>query len=103
LARAFMRADDADLVVFDEPSAALDPQAEAALFEKIHALAVSPTGEKIRTVICVSHRYNTIRSADKIAVMEDGTIVELGSHDDLMKLDGRYAEFFNLQAKGFIS
>ncbi|KAG9015907.1 hypothetical protein FRB90_004217 [Tulasnella sp. 427] len=102
LARAFMRSDEADLVVFDEPSASLDARAEHELFERIHALSLSETGEKIRTTVYVSHRFSTTRRADKIAVVEEGTISELGSHDELMKLGGRYAEFFNLQAKAFM-
>lgn len=102
LARAFMRSDEADLVVFDEPSASLDARAEHELFERIHALSLSETGEKIRTTVYVSHRFSTTRRADKIAVVEEGTITELGSHDELMKLEGRYAEFFNLQAKAFV-
>ncbi|KAG9042468.1 hypothetical protein FS837_010826 [Tulasnella sp. UAMH 9824] len=102
LARAFMRSDEADLVVFDEPSASLDARAEHELFERIHSLSLSETGEKIRTTVYVSHRFSTTRRADKIAVVEEGTITELGSHDELMKLDGRYAEFFNLQAKAFV-
>lgn len=55
-----------------------------------------------RTTVYVSHRFSTTRRADKIAVVEEGTITELGSHDELMKLEGRYAEFFNLQAKAFV-
>ncbi|KIO28294.1 hypothetical protein M407DRAFT_22503 [Tulasnella calospora MUT 4182] len=102
LARAFMRSDEADLVVFDEPSASLDARAEHELFERIHSLSLSETGEKIRTTVYVSHRFSTTRRADKIAVVEEGTITELGSHDELMKLGGRYAEFFNLQAKAFV-
>ncbi|KAG8904992.1 hypothetical protein FRB99_000906 [Tulasnella sp. 403] len=102
LARAFMRSEEADLVVFDEPSASLDARAEHELFERIHSLSLSESGEKIRTTIYVSHRFSTTRRADKIAVVEDGTIAELGSHDELMKLNGRYAELFNLQAKAFV-
>ncbi|KAG9025527.1 hypothetical protein FRB95_010076 [Tulasnella sp. JGI-2019a] len=104
LARAFMRSDEADLVVFDEPSASLDARAEHELFERIHSLSLDEeTKEKIRTTLYVSHRFSTTRRADKIAVVEDGTISELGSHDELMQIEGgRYAEFFNLQAKGFL-
>ncbi|KAG8904990.1 hypothetical protein FRB99_000904 [Tulasnella sp. 403] len=102
LARAFMRSEEADLVVFDEPSASLDARAEHELFERIHSLSLSESGEKIRTTIYVSHRFNTTRRADKIAVIDDGTVAEFGSHDELMKLNGRYAELFNLQAKAFV-
>jgi len=102
LARAFMRADHADLIVFDEPSAALDARAEADLFDSIDALSVSNTEGIMSTMICISHRFNTIRKANRIVVLEGGTIVELGSHDELIKQDGRYAELFNLQARGFL-
>jgi len=93
---------DADLVVFDEPSASLDAKAEHELFERVHALSLSETGERIRTTVYVSHRFSTTRRADKIVVIEDGTITEVGPHDELIKLGGRYAEFFNLQAKAFV-
>ncbi|KAG8923489.1 hypothetical protein FRC02_011107 [Tulasnella sp. 418] len=102
LARAFMRSDEADLVVFDEPSSSLDAVAEHELFERIHGLSKSETGQKIKTTIYVSHRFNTTRKADKIAVVENGTVTEVGSHDKLMALGGRYAEFFNLQAQAFL-
>ncbi|GHJ87892.1 hypothetical protein NliqN6_4294 [Naganishia liquefaciens] len=100
LARAFMRADDADLVVFDEPSAALDPRAEAELFERIHSLSGSNATGKKTTTIYISHRFSTVRRADKIAVV-DKTIVEFGTHEELLAKGGTYAEFFNLQKGQF--
>ncbi|KZT33496.1 P-loop containing nucleoside triphosphate hydrolase protein [Sistotremastrum suecicum HHB10207 ss-3] len=101
LARAFVRTNDASLVVFDEPSSALDAKAEHELFERIHSLSLSESGERARTTIYISHRFSTVRKADKIAVIEGGTISEIGNHESLMKLGGRYAEFFKLQADAF--
>ncbi|KAL7424591.1 hypothetical protein Q5752_000275 [Cryptotrichosporon argae] len=100
LSRAFLRADEADLVVFDEPSAALDPKAEAELFQRIHALALRD-GQRRSTTIYISHRFSTVRNADVIAFVEDGTITECGNHAQLIALNGRYAELFNLQKAGF--
>ncbi|KZT35937.1 P-loop containing nucleoside triphosphate hydrolase protein [Sistotremastrum suecicum HHB10207 ss-3] len=102
LSRAFIRSTDATLVVFDEPSSALDARAEHELFERIHSLSSSENGERRRTTIYISHRFSTVRKADKIAVMESGTISEFGNHQSLMQLGGRYAEFFKLQAEAFI-
>ncbi|KAI9633149.1 P-loop containing nucleoside triphosphate hydrolase protein [Dioszegia hungarica] len=99
LSRSFMRASEADLVVFDEPSASLDPRAEAQLFERIHALS-HQNGRRCTTIF-ISHRYSTVKRADQIAVVEDGTIVECGSHAELMEMEGRYAELYNLQRSGF--
>lgn len=93
LARAFYR--DAPLVILDEPSASLDPRAEYELFASLRTLFAG------RTVLFVSHRMATVRGADRIYVMSDGHIVESGTHDELMQLDGRYAELFALQAAGF--
>ena len=93
LARALLR--DAPFVVLDEPTAALDPRAEAALFDTVRDLL------KGRTVVLVTHRFGSARSADRIAVLHEGRVVELGSHDELMRLGGRYAELFELQAAAF--
>ncbi|KAK4684083.1 hypothetical protein P7C73_g6120, partial [Tremellales sp. Uapishka_1] len=100
LARAFLRADEADLVVFDEPSSALDPRAESELFQRIHSLSMQD-GKRKSTTIYISHRFSTVRKADQIAVVEDGTIVECGSHSDLMALNGRYHELFTLSKEGY--
>ena len=94
LARAFMR-QDADILILDEPTAAMDAAAEAELFEHFRQL----TRDKITMLI--SHRFSTVRRADQIIVMEGGRITEHGSHESLMAADGRYAHLFSLQAKGY--
>ncbi len=94
LARAFMR-DHAELLVLDEPTASLDAEAEHDLFQRIKALAAD------RSAILISHRFSTVRTADRIAVLQDGRISELGSHDALLAQDGRYAHLFRLQASGY--
>ncbi|KAI9633142.1 P-loop containing nucleoside triphosphate hydrolase protein [Dioszegia hungarica] len=99
LSRSFMRASEADLVIFDEPSASLDPKAEAQLFDRIHALS-RQNGRRC-TTIYISHRFSTGMKADQIAVVEDGTITECGPHAELMAKAGRYAELYNIQKAGF--
>jgi ATP-binding cassette subfamily B protein len=93
LARAFIR--DAPLIILDEPTAALDPRAEHDLFASIRTLCAG------RTVLLVSHRYSTVRTADRIYVLNDGEIAEHGSHSELMALGGVYAELFTLQAAAY--
>ncbi len=93
LARAFLR--DAPLLILDEPTAAVDAKAESEIFSKVEKLS------KQKTVIIISHRFSTVRNADKIYVIDDGGVKESGSHQELMKLDGQYANLFNLQAKGY--
>jgi ATP-binding cassette, subfamily B, bacterial len=93
LARAFFR--DARLLVLDEPTASLDARAESELFEYVQALAHG------RSVLLISHRFSTVKSADRIYVLHDGEIVEEGSHDDLVARGGRYAELFELQASAY--
>lgn len=96
LSRAFMRT-HADLIVFDEPTAALDPRAESELFENLLSL-----GKRHEcTTIFISHGFGNVRRADKIAFMERGTIVEYGTHEELIALAGRYHEFYSLQANRF--
>src|SRR6266542_3399231 len=93
LARAFIR--DAPLIILDEPTAALDPRAEHDLFTRIRTLY------KGRTVLLISHRYNTVRDADHIYVLDQGRIIEHGSHEVLMTAAGVYAELFTLQAAAY--
>ncbi|HET6213519.1 MAG TPA: ABC transporter ATP-binding protein [Micromonosporaceae bacterium] len=93
LARAFIR--DAPLIILDEPSASLDPRAEHDLFRRIRSLYSG------RTVLLISHRYNTVRDADHINVLHHGRIIEHGSHDELMTQAGTYAELFTLQAAAY--
>jgi len=94
LSRAFMRS-SADILVLDEPTAAMDAAAEAQIFEHFRALT------KERIAILISHRFSTVRMADQIVVIENGRIVERGSHAELMALDGHYARLFSLQAQGY--
>jgi ATP-binding cassette subfamily B protein len=94
LARAFMR-EEADILVLDEPTAALDAAAEHKVFERFRRLAHG------RTAILISHRFPTVRMADRILVIEHGRIMEQGTHDDLLKQGGRYAKLFTLQAEGY--
>jgi ATP-binding cassette subfamily B protein len=94
LARAFMRT-EADILVLDEPTAAMDAAAEATIFEHFRKLTES------RIAILISHRFSTVRMASQIIVIENGRIIEHGSHEALMRLDGHYARLFSLQAAGY--
>lgn len=94
LARAFMRS-EADILVLDEPTAAMDAAAEATIFEHFRGLT------RNRIAILISHRFSTVRMADQIVVVDDGRIIERGSHAELMALDGLYARLFSLQARGY--
>jgi ABC-type multidrug transport system fused ATPase/permease subunit len=93
LARAFFR--DAPLVILDEPTAALDARAEHDLFDRMRELFEG------RAVLLISHRFSSVRSADRIYVLHEGEIVESGTHAELMRLGGRYAELFSMQAKAY--
>jgi ATP-binding cassette, subfamily B, bacterial len=95
LARAFFR--QAPFVILDEPTAALDPRAEHDLFERIRGLLAG------RTVLLISHRFSSVRHADRIYVLDSGRVIEAGTHDELMALEGHYAELFRLQAAAYLA
>lgn len=86
---------DAPLLVLDEPTAALDARAEYELFKHLKDLATR------RTVILISHRFSTVRMADRIIVLENEHIIEQGCHDKLVARRGVYAKMFELQAEGY--
>lgn len=94
LGRAFMRS-GADILVLDEPTAAMDAEAEAQVFEHFR------THAEERMVILISHRFSSVRTADKIVLLRHGEVLEEGNHASLMAQDGRYAELFRLQARGY--
>ncbi|BCX13880.1 MAG: ABC transporter ATP-binding protein [Candidatus Dojkabacteria bacterium] len=93
LARFFFR--DPYLLILDEPTASIDAEAEYQIFNNIYQFI------KNKTVIIISHRFSTVKNADRIIVIDEGKIIEEGSHDQLMKKNGTYARFFKLQAKGY--
>jgi ATP-binding cassette subfamily B protein len=94
VARAFVR-EEAEVLVFDEPTAAIDAEGEHELFHRFQALAAD------RTAIVISHRFSTVRVADRIAVLHAGALEEVGSHEELLARGGRYARLFGLQAAGY--
>ena len=94
LSRAFMR-EEADILVLDEPTAALDANAEHAVFTRFRELAEG------RTTVVISHRFPTVRMASQIVVIEQGQVVEQGTHEELVARGGRYARMFALQAEGY--
>jgi ATP-binding cassette, subfamily B, bacterial len=93
LGRAFMR--DCEVIVLDEPTAALDAENELRVFEQFRAL----TADKI--AVLISHRFSTVRMADRIFVLEHGRISEQGSHEALLDRGGTYARLFTLQAESY--
>ena len=93
LGRAYMR--DAQVLILDEPTAALDARAEYEVFQRFAELT------KGKSAILISHRFSTVRMADRILVLENGQLLEIGSHEELLAMDGRYAELFGLQAAGY--
>jgi len=93
LARAYMR--DAQLLILDEPTSALDARAEYNVFERFAELT------KGKSAVLISHRFSTVRMADRILVLDKGQLIEIGSHEELLIKGGRYAELFDLQAMGY--
>jgi len=93
LARFFYR--NPPLVIFDEPTASIDPDSEYNIFSKIYDFFED------KTVIIISHRFSTVRNADRIIVLDNGEIAEQGTHEELIKLGGKYANSFKLQAEGY--
>jgi len=94
LSRAFMR--DVRILGLDEPTSALDAQAEFELFERLQTLTQG------RTAVYISHRFSTVRRADRILFLEHGELVEAGTHEELIRLDGRYAKLFRMQASAYV-
>jgi ATP-binding cassette, subfamily B, bacterial len=93
IARAYMR--NAEVIILDEPTAALDARAEAEVFQRFKNLAEGTTA------VLISHRFSTVRMADRIVVLADGKVAEAGTHAELIAQGGRYAELFELQAAGY--
>lgn len=94
LARAYFR--NAPVLILDEPTAAIDAKAEYEIFQRVEQLS------KDKTVILISHRFSTVRQADRIIVLNEGKVLESGSHEELLKKEGLYAELFGLQARGYM-
>lgn len=93
LARAYMR--DAQILILDEPTASLDARAEYEVYQRFADLTEG------KMAVLISHRFSTVRMADRILVLENGRIAEQGSHGQLVALGGKYAELFELQAAGY--
>lgn len=93
LARAYMK--DTQLLILDEPTSALDARAEYEVFQRFAELT------RGKTAVLISHRFSTVRMADRILVLDKGELLEIGSHEELLAKDGRYAELFQLQAMGY--
>jgi ATP-binding cassette, subfamily B, bacterial len=93
LARAFLR--DAQIIILDEPTSAMDAKAEFEIFTKLHELTAG------RTAVTISHRFSTVRLADCIYVLDHGRIIESGSHEELLRLGGKYAALFEMQAQHY--
>jgi len=94
LSRAFMRS-DADILVLDEPTAAMDAASEAAIFDHFRSESHN------KMTILISHRFSTVRAADRIIVIHNGAILEQGDHESLLAMNGQYAHLFKLQARGY--
>ena len=94
ISRAYMR--DAQILVLDEPTAALDARAEYEVFQRFSELTAG------KTAVLISHRFSTVRMADRILVLQNGQMLEIGTHEELLARDGKYAELFGLQAQGYL-
>ncbi|WP_240468527.1 hypothetical protein [Streptomyces dangxiongensis] len=86
----------APVVVLDEPTSAIDAEAESEIFGRLRDIAAEATS------LIIAHRFATVRIADRIVVLDQGRVVEEGSHEDLLSADGMYAHLFNLQAAGYL-
>ena len=95
LAIARMFYHDPAVMVLDEPTSSIDAEAEMKIFETLEKFS------KSKTVIMISHRFSTVRNADKICVINEGRVYEYGTHEELLNLNGEYARLFNLQAEGY--
>ena len=93
IARAYMR--DAQVLILDEPTAALDARAEFEVFQRFKELSAG------KTAVLISHRFSSVRMADRIVVLGDGRVEATGTHEALLAQGGRYAELFELQAAGY--
>ena len=93
IARAYMR--DAEVLILDEPTAALDARSEFEVFQRFKELSAA------RTAVLISHRFSSVRVADRILVLENGRVEASGTHEELLAQGGRYAELFELQAAGY--
>jgi len=85
----------ADILVLDEPTSAMDAESEVQIFDRFREMTSN------QMAILISHRFSTVRMADRILVLSTGTVLEQGSHEDLVKAEGRYAHLFALQAAGY--
>ncbi|OJT10195.1 Subtilin transport ATP-binding protein SpaT [Trametes pubescens] len=97
ISRAFMRAQrpEVELLVFDEPTSSLDAHAQKQFFDTVEQISRDADGNRTKTVVFITHRLSTARRADKIAMMESGTITEFGTHQELLAQNGRYAAMYN--------